>query len=481
MAACAGIVGVAMGAGLLKAMIPLMPAALPKWVSFEFDARFALFCIAITGAAAVIFATLPAIQTSGVRARAALQENGARTSLSRGRSITLRGLVVAEIALALALLVSAGLVLKGFRKVSQVDPGFRTKGIMTFGIGLPAAKYAKPEQTLAFYDRLLDELRAIPGVRSAAITSAPPLGGHTGNFFVAEDARPLGPDEKNPVVLTVWATPGYLDTAGISFLNGRDITPADGGQPEKSVAIINQSFIKQYWPNLKSPADAVGKRIRFTGDKNVWMPVVGVVRDEKHYGLDEDMKPAVYMPFRNSPRLGFSTVIRGSVDPRSLAGPARDAVRKLDPDLPVYDVRILADRVRETLWLRRGSTWLFGAFAAVALILAAAGIYSVVSYAVSQRTHEIGIRMALGARPERVLGEVLRGGMTMVVIGIAAGIATAITTAGLLGTLLFGVNAKEPLVYAAVAAGVLLIGLLANMIPARRAASVDPMRALRSE
>lgn len=480
MAACAGIAGIAIGAGLLKAMIPLMPAALPKWVGFEFDARFALFCIAITGAAAMIFAILPAIQTSGVPARAALQENGARSTLSRGRTITLRGLVVAEVALALALLVSAGLVLQGFRRVSQVDPGFRTAGVMTFGIGLPSAKY-KPEQTLAFYDRLLGELRAIPGVTSAAITSAPPLGGHTGNFFAAEGARPLGPNEKNPVVLTVWATPGYLDTAGISFLGGRDITQADGGPPEKSVAIVNQSFLKQYWPDLKSPADAVGKRIRYSGDKTLWMPVVGVVRDEKHYGLDEDMKPAVYLPFRNQPRNSFSTIIRAGVDPRSLAGAARDAVRKLDPDLPVYDVRILADRVRESLWLRRGSTWLFGAFAAVALILAAAGIYSVVSYAVSQRTHEIGIRMALGARPERVLGEVLRGGMTMVVIGIAAGIATAIATAGLLGTLLFGVNAKEPLVYAAVAGGVLLIGLLANIIPARRAASVDPMSALRSE
>ena len=479
-AACAGVIGVASGAGFLKAMIPLMPAALPKWVSFEFDARFALFCIAITGAAAVLFATLPAIHTSGVPARAALQDNGVRTSLSRGRSFTLRGLVVAEIALALALLVGAGLVLKGFRKVSQVDPGFRTEGIMTFGIGLPSVKYSKPEQTLAFYDRLLDELRVIPGVKSAAITSAPPLGGHQGNFFIAEDARPLGPNEKNPVVLTVWVTPGYLDTAGIGLLGGRDITLAEGAK-DKAAAIINHSFVKQYWPRLKSPADAVGKRIRFTGDKNDWMPVVGVVRDEKHYGLDEDMKPAVYLPFRMSPRTGFSTIIRASVDPQSLAGPARDAVRKLDPDLPVYDVRILADRVRDSLWLRRGSTWLLGAFAAVALVLAAAGIYSVVSYAVSQRTHEIGIRMALGARPERVLGEVLRSGMTIVVIGTAAGIAMAFATAGLLGTLLFGVSAKEPLVYAAVTAGVLVIGLLANMIPARRAASVDPMRALRSE
>src|SRR5262249_7085273 len=178
LAATAGIAGVAMGAGLLKAMIPLMPSALPKWVSFELDARFALFCVAITGAATMIFATLPAIQTSVVPARAALQENGARTTLSRGRTITLRGLVVAEIALALALLVSAGLVLQGFRKVSQVDPGFRTDGVMTFGVGLPSAKYGKPEQMLAFYDRLLDDLRSIPGVRSAAITSAPPLGGH---------------------------------------------------------------------------------------------------------------------------------------------------------------------------------------------------------------------------------------------------------------------------------------------------------------
>src|SRR5262249_21234231 len=160
------------------------------------------------------------------------------------------------------------------------------------------------------------------------------------------------------------------------FLGGRDITPAEGSK-DKVAVIINRSFVKQYWPSLKSPADAVGKRIRYNGDKTEWMPVVGVVRDEKHYGLDEDMKPAVYLPFRMSPRNAFPIIVRGSVDPQSLAGPARDLVRKLDPDLPVYDVRFLADRVRDSLWLRRGSTWLFGAFAAVALVLAAAGIYSV--------------------------------------------------------------------------------------------------------
>jgi len=393
---------------------------------------------------------------------------------------TLRGLVVAEIALALALLVGAGLVLEGFRKVSQVDPGFRPEGLLTFGVGLPGVKYNKPELILGFYDRLVAEVRAIPGVTAAAVTSAPPLGGHWGDFFVVEGAPKLGPNEKSPVVLKVLAGEGYLETLGVRILAGRSFTAADGGKGEQQIAVVvNQSFLKQYWPQAKTPAEVLGKRISPGG--KIWMPIIGVVGDEKHYGLDEDMKPAVYFSYRDAPQTSMSMVIRGSRDPQSLTRPAREAMQRIDPDLPMYDVRLLTDRIRESLWVRRGSTWLFGAFAVVALVLAGAGIYGVVSYAVSQRTHEIGIRMALGARPERVLAEVLRGGMVMVCVGVIVGAATAVATAQWLGTLLFGVSAKEPWIYATVAAGVLVVGLVANLVPARRAASVDPMRALRSE
>jgi predicted permease len=477
MAALAGVLGVLAGAGLLKAMARLMPENLPRWVTFEFDFRFALFCLAITGTAAALFALLPAIQASGVAAKEAMQAGG-RASGSRRQIFTLRGLVAAEVALALAVLVAAGLVLQGFRAVSRVDPGFRAEGVLTFTVSLPATRYPndKPQLRLAFFDRLIAELRTLPGVQSAAATTAPPLGGHWGNFYQAEGSRPLGPNEKNPVVLQVVVTPGYLGLLGVKQLAGRDYTDADAGN---TVGIVNESFVKQYWPELKQPGDAVGRRIR--SGNSAWRTIAGVVGDEKHYGLDEPMKPAVYLAYRDVTRNTMTLAVRASGEPEALTGAAREVLRRLDPELPMFDVRVLANRVRESLWVRRGSAWLFGSFALVALLLAGAGIYGVVSYSVSQRRHEIGIRMALGARPERVLGEVLRGGMTIVAIGAVLGLAIAWLTGRLLGTLLFGVSPRDPVIYLVVAFGILLIGFLANLVPARRAASMDPMRVLRSE
>lgn len=477
LAAVAGFVGVLGGAGLLKAVTPLLPENLPRWVTFDYDARFALFCLAITGTATVLFALLPAIQASGVEARDAMQVGG-RTSGSRRHTFTLRALVVAEVALALTVLVAAGLVLQGFRAVTRVDPGFRAEGVLTFTVSLPATRYPndKPQLRHAFFDRLIAELRSVPGVQSTAATTAPPLGGHWGNFYQAEGARPLGPNEKNPVVLQVVVTPGYLGLLGVKQLGGRDYTDADSGD---KAGIVNESFVKQYWPELKSPGDAVGRRIRSGG--GAWRTIVGVVGDEKHYGMDEPMKPAVYLPYRDVPRNTMTLAIRTNGEPEALTGPAREVLRRLDSELPMFDVRVLSNRVRDSLWVRRGAAWLFTAFAAVALLLAGAGIYGVVSYTVSRRRHEIGIRMALGAQPERVLGEVIRGGMTMVAIGAAVGLVTAWLAARLLGTLLFGVSQRDPLIYAAVAAGILLVGFLANLAPARRAASMDPMRVLRSE
>jgi putative ABC transport system permease protein len=206
-----------------------------------------------------------------------------------------------------------------------------------------------------------------------------------------------------------------------------------------------------------------------------------VVGDEKHYGMDEPMKPAVYLAYRDVTRNTMTLAIRTTGEPEALTAPAREVLRRLDPELPMFDVRVLSNRVRDSLWVRRGSAWLFGAFAAVALLLAGAGIYGVVSYTVSLRRHEIGIRMALGARPERVLGEVIRGGMTMVAAGAVLGVVAAWLASHLLGTLLFGVSPRDPVIYLIVALGILMVGFLANLVPARRAASMDPMRVLRSE
>jgi len=480
LAGIAAIFGVVLGNACLRAMISLMPEDMPRWISFQMDARFALFCTVVTAAAALLFGLAPTVQASGVDTRSCLQDAAPRTSLSRSRRYTLSALVVCEIGLALILLISAGLLVEAFRNVLHVDPGFQPENVITFRVSLPNAKYAKPEQRLAFFENLIERVRVLPGVKAAGAASAPPLGGHWGNFFTVEGAPPLGPNQQNPVVLQVVVTPGYFDAIGITFLAGRAFDARDGDPKGPYVVTVNESFSKQYWPK---PADAIGKRIRHAWDKeNKWMTIIGVTRDTKHYGLDQEMRPSVTFSEREIPDWdSMSIVLRSAINPQLLVAPARDVLRQIDPDLPMYEVHTMTEALDRSLWARRAYSWLFGAFAMVAMVLAAAGVYGVVSFAVSQRTHEIGIRMALGARPQQVLREVLASGMTLVFIGTALGLAGALLMARFLETLLFGVSSRDPLIYAAVILGVAGVGLAANFVPARRAATVDPMRALRSE
>ncbi|HEV2690788.1 MAG TPA: FtsX-like permease family protein, partial [Bryobacteraceae bacterium] len=242
-------------------------------------------------------------------------------------------------------------------------------------------------------------------------------------------------------------------------------------------AVVNETFAKYYWPG-QSP---IGKRIRYQGSTGSWIEVVGMTRDEKHYGLDKEMKPSVFLPMRGTARNSMGIVLRTSIEPQSLVAPAREALRQMDPDLPMFGVRTMTERLNQSLWARRGYSWLFAAFAIVAVVLAAAGIYGVISYAVSQRTQEIGIRMALGAQPRQVLRQTLTAGMILVSVGVAIGLLVALGAVRLLQTLLFGVSPRDPLIFGAVILGVAAVGLLANFVPARRAASVDPMRALHFE
>jgi predicted permease len=479
LAAAGAMAGAGAGALLLRFLIAFLPEDTPAFISFAPDYRFVLFTLAITAASAILFGLAPAFHVSAIDTRGALQESGTRTSLSRGRRGALSALVVAEIALAITLLAGAGLLVQAFRKVLTVDPGFRADHVLTFALSLPETGYAKQEKRIAFFREVVEQLRALPGVTSAGATSATPLGGHWGMFFAAEGAQALGPNEKDPVILQIVATPGYLETMGVTFLAGRSFTALDGDPKGHRVAIVNQSFANRFWPG-QSP---VGKRIRYRWQKKEedWMQVVGLTRDTRHYGLDQEMRPGVFVPYPQNSSPSMTVVLRSSKDPTALAAPAREVVRSLDPELPLFEVRTMSDRLDRSLWTRRAYSWLFAAFAAVALILSAAGLYGVVSYAVSQRTHEIGIRMALGARPFQVLRQILAGGMGLAALGIAIGLAAALAGARFLETLLFGVSSTSPLTYAAVALAVAAVALLANLLPARRAAAVDPMSALRCE
>jgi putative ABC transport system permease protein len=474
-----GIAGVLLGRLGLQAIVSLLPDSMPHWVDFQLDLRFAAFCILVTAASALLFGLFPALQSSRTDVSGALHAASRRATFSRAQRGTLNVLVVAEIGLAMALLIASGLLVRAFHKVTHVDPGFRADNVLTFDLDLPEHTYAKSEQVIAFYRQLLDKLRAAPGVAAAAAASAPPLGGHMGQFFIAEDDRPLGPNQNTPVVLQVIVTPGYFDAIGMTLLAGRQFDDRDGTSKDRLVAMVNETFARQHWGH----ANPIGKRIRYQRDPDAqWWEVVGVLHNEKHYGLDGEDRPAVYMPQAQLPwPLSLSVVLRAHSNPEALAGAARQILEGIDPDLPMHGVHTMTEQLDRSLWARRAYSWLFGVFSLVALILAAAGVYGVISYAVSQRTHEIGIRMAVGATPREVLANVLRSGMALVAAGTAIGLAVALAATTLLEKLLFGVSPRDPFVYAAAVLAIAAVGLLANAIPARRAAALDPVRALRAE
>jgi predicted permease len=476
LAAAGGLVGVGLGRAELKAIVALLPDTMPRWIGFQWDARFAAFCLLVTAAAALLFGLIPAWQASRADVRSTLHEAGARSSASVSRRRMLNGLVVAEVGLAVALLVSSGLLLRAFHKVTHLDPGFRPENVLTFAVDLPEQKYPKVDQTVDFYRRLVDQVRALPGVTASGAATAPPLGGHWGQFFVGDADPPLGPNDKTPVVLQVAVTPGYFDAIGMTLEAGRWFDAHDG-LVQHGVAIVNETFARQHWP----AGNAVGKRIKYQYGNNIpWWDVVGVVRNEKHYGLDGEDRPAVYTPDRQLAfPMKFTVVARTASNPEALTEPARRILARMDADLPMYGVHTMTAQLDQSLWTRRAYSWLFGAFAAVALLLAAAGTYGVLSYAVAQRTQEIGIRMALGASPGEVLGAVLRGGMALVAAGAIFGVAATAGAAKLMEKLLFGVSPHEPVVYGAGLLVVTAVGALAIAIPARRAAGMDAVKALK--
>jgi len=478
LAALGGAVGVLAGKACLAGMVSLMPDSIPHWIAFGWDARFAVFSILTTGAAALVFGLAPALQAAAVDALSCLQE-ASRSSMSRARHRILSGLVVCEIALACILLVCSGLLIQAFRTVLRVDPGIRPDHVLTWRLDLPEAKYPKPEQQLAAYRDLVGRLKALPGVTDVSAAHLVPMaGGHEGNFFIAEGAPPLGPNEQNPVILTVVALPGYFETMGMTLLKGRWFTDQDVAAHAPRVAIVNETFARRFWPGQ----NPVGKRIRYASDQPTpWFQVTGLARDNRHYGLDAPVRPEVFLPFTVAPRVGLAMVLRSSVDPGGLVAPVRETIRRMDPGLAMFQVRAMTEWMNRSLWTRRAFSWLIGAFAAVAILLALAGIYGVVSFAVSRRTREIGIRIALGARPGDVMIRVLAGGMVLVALGLAVGVAASLAVANVLESMLFGVSGRDLATYLAVAALVACVGALANSIPARRAAAVDPIQALRVE
>ena len=478
LATAGGIFGVLAGRWAFHLLVASLDEGLPYWVSPTLDVRIVGFSVLLTVVTTVLFGWAPALHAVRGDLRSAMNDSLGGTTVSPGGRRTLTWLVAAEFTIASILLAGGGLLFRAFDQVRRVDPGFAADHVLTFSLSLPTAIYKDGAARIAFWDRLLERLRATPGVQSASVINCPPLSCHLGNFFRVEGRPPLKPGESNPVVLTRFASVGYFESMGIRLKAGRFFTPQDGRPNTPPVVIVNETFVRTAWPN---ETDVIGKRIAFNGAKNPWMDVIGVTGEVKHYGLERPMRPGLYFPTQMLPdRTGtMAVIIRTTAEPDAFTNTARSIVQQLDPTLPLYRIRTMEGALAESMRTRALYSWMLAVFAGLALILALGGTYGVTSYLVSQRTREIGIRMAMGAGSSDIMRSILRGSLTAILVGLTLGLASVVGLARLLGDMLFGVPPHDPVIHVTAAAALIVAAILANWLPARRAARTDPMVSLK--
>ncbi len=478
------VLGASLGALLshwgLTLLLRSMADQVEPWRTFATDGRTLAFCAGVIGLATILSGLVPALHVSSGRdTDRTLRATASRSTTSVAGRRSLNVLVAGEIALAMTLSVGAGLLLQAFWNVCRVQPGFQVEGILTYRIALPFGQYANPNARQAFFEEQLTRVRTLPGVQAASFSDVGLMADRlTGNFDIEGVERV--PGEVNPMVLTQVVMTDYFETMGIELLTGRFFTAQDCRPDSERTVIVNESFAKR----LDSHRPALDQRIAFPGSKD-WMRVIGVTRDVKHYGLDEVMGPAVYLPYgRHHERYqpySMAAVVRTTGDPLALVPMIRETLRSVDPSLPIFAIDTMKERVHRSLWIRRTYSWLIGVFAAVAAVMAVGGIYGIMSYSVSQRTQEMGVRLALGARAGDIVRHILTQGGRLIGIGLGVGLLGALGMGQLLAGLLFGVSTADPVVIVMVAALLLSVTLLACWLPARRAARIDPMAALRYE
>lgn len=474
-----GVLGLALAVWGTRVLLAMAPSDIPRMYNVRVDGWVLLFTLGTTALAALVFGSVPALHASGAQAVLHLR-TGDRGSRTRpGSSRARNALVITEITLALMLLVGAGLLIRSFGRLRQVNPGFDAAHVSTFTVTLSPVKYATIEQQRAFAMTLLDQVHRIPGVDSAAVTFGLPLSGASFQLSFAVRGRPAPPPNAEPRAQVRIVSPGYFATVGIRLVQGRAFAAADRpGSPR--AMIISQETARRYFPG-ESP---LGKHIEFGWTRegeHLSGEIVGIVGDVRQHGLSADLTPHVYAAWDQWPLDEITVVMRSRGDPAVPLNTARTLVLSLDRDLPVYDAFTLESMVDRALGQPKFYVLLLSIFAALALVLAVVGIYGVIAYAVQQRSREIGIRIALGASTERVVGMVVRRGLTLAVIGVALGTAGAYAVTRVLQSLLFSVSARDPLTFAAVAALLGGVAVLASWIPARRAARVDPLTAMRAE
>ena len=481
LAAIGGAAGIALAAALVRGLALVAPAGLPRLDELAIDGGVLAVAIGATAVAALLFGLLPALHASSTAPAAALAEAGARTTGGVRAGRAGGALVVGEVALALVLLVGAGLLVRSLVALQHVETGFEPQRVLTFQVSLPRPKYAEREDAQAFWDRLRERVEALPGVQATSVTSALPLAG--GGFYLGRtmihDGAPEPPNGPETSMMWNWVTPDYFATLGQPLLAGRDFTRQDV-QDAPAVIIVSAGFARASFPGL-TPQQVLGRRLFSWRDERISREVVGVVGDARQFGAADSIGPTVYVPFTQEygGRRG-AMMVRAAGDPAQLATAVRRELAAVEPAVAMANVQTLDDALAASIAPQRFNAMLLAGFAGLALLLSAVGLYGLLSYGVTQRTREIGVRVALGASRGEVLRLVLGRSLRLLAVGVALGLAGAVAVTRLLASLLYGVAPTDPLTLAAVTALLVAVGLVASWLPARRAARVDPVRTLRA-
>jgi putative ABC transport system permease protein len=476
LALAGGALGMALARGVVALVARLGPASIPRLAEARIDARLFLFALGVSVATGILFGIAPAMQSSGANLNAALTEGGRGGTVGRSGRMVRNALVVAEVALAVVVLIGAGLLMRSFARLRSADPGFRPSGLLTLRVPLAGGRNTAPDRRIAFFQQVADRVATLPGVGAVGAVNGLPLTGLGPGSNFAVDGRPAPAPEQRPLGLLRSVTAAYFRTMGIPLVAGRVFADSDTSQAPP-VIVVNQTLARRFWPN----GNPLGGRLVVDQNNGRVAGIVGVVGDVKPERIEDQDWPTIYNPYTQVPVTTMTMVVRTAQPPLSLASAVEREVHQLDPDQPVADVRSMEEVAGRAIAGARFNTLLLGVFAQIAFLLAAVGIYGVISCDVSERTHEIGIRVALGAQPGDVLKLVLGQGARLAGYGIAAGMVAAFALTRLMASMLYGVKATDAYTFAAIPVLLGAVALAASYLPARRALRLDPVTALRHE